>query len=256
MYKLQEMPFEDYMALANKVQREYAMSHPGLGRFGFGPIADGDHIPVGDFFQSDHCANVPMLICTTTAEWPSARDDAKKHASSKEEVIKMMAQGGGRMAPALGEEKAAAVYEAFAKAFPNKLPIEINDLVGSSRANALRTADLKAAQGAPVYVAWFDWQPPILDGRLHAFHTMDIAFWFMNTDVQVSHTGGGQYPRNLSKKMSKALYNFMATGNPNGKTGLPNWPAYTTEEGATMILADKSYVLNAPDREALAIMSR
>ena len=160
------------------------------------------------------------------------------------------------MAPALGEEKAAAVYEAFAKAFPDKLPIEINDLVASSRANALRTADLKAAQNAPVYVAWFDWQPPILDGRLHAFHTMDIAFWFMNTDVQVSHTGGGQYPRNLSKKMSKALYNFMATGNPNGKTGLPNWPEYTTEEGATMILADKSYVLNAPDREALAIMSR
>ena len=87
---------------------------------------------------------------------------------------------------------------------------------------------------------------------------MDIAFWFMNTDLQVSHTGGGQYPRNLSKKMAKALYNFMANGDPNigKKTGLPNWPAYTTEEGATMILEDKSYVLNAPDKEALAIMSR
>ena len=162
------------------------------------------------------------------------------------------------MAPALGEEKAAAVYDAFAKVFPDKLPIEINDLVASSRAGAIRTADLKARQSAPVYLAWFDWQPPILDGRLHAFHTMDIAFWFMNTDLQVSHTGGGQYPRNLSKKMSKALYNFMANGDPNKgkKTGLPQWPAYTTEEGATMILADKSYVLNAPDREALAIMAR
>ena len=256
MNKLQEMPFEEYMALANRVQREYAMTHPGLGRFGFGPIADGDHIPVGDFFQGEHCSNVPMLICSTTAEWPSARDDAKRHASSKEEVIQMIAQGGGRMAPALGEEKAAAVYEAFAKVFPKKLPIEINDLVSSSRSGVLNTANLKVKQNAPVYVAWFDWQPPILDGRLHAFHTMDIAFWFMNTDLQVSHTGGGQYPRNLSKKMAKALYNFMATGNPNGKTGLPNWPEYTPEEGATMILADKSYVLNAPDKEAIAIMSR
>ena len=258
MNKLQEMPFEDYMALANRVQMEYARTNPGLGRFGFGPIADGDHIPVGDFFQSDHCANVPLLICTTTAEWPSARDDAKKHASTKEEVIQMMSQGGGRFAPAISPDKAAAVYEAFAKAFPKKLPIEINDLVASSRANALRTADLKVKQGAPVYVAWFDWQPPILDGRLHAFHTMDIAFWFMNTDLQVSHTGGGQYPRNLSKKMSKALYNFMANGDPNvgKKTGLPNWPKYTTEEGATMILEDKSYVMYAPDKEALALMSR
>lgn len=258
MNKLQEMPFEDYMALANRVQMEYARTNPGLGRFGFGPIADGDHIPVGDFFQGDHCANVPLLICTTTAEWPSARDDAKKHASTKEEVIQMMSQGGGRFAPAISPDKAAAVYEAFAKAFPKKLPIEINDLVASSRANALRTADLKVKQGAPVYVAWFDWQPPILDGRLHAFHTMDIAFWFMNTDLQVSHTGGGQYPRNLSKKMSKALYNFMANGDPNvgKKTGLPNWPKYTTEEGATMILEDKSYVMYAPDKEALALMSR
>ena len=258
MNKLQEMPFEDYMALANRVQMEYARTNPGLGRFGFGPIADGDHIPVGDFFQSDHCANVPLLICTTTAEWPSARDDAKKHASTKEEVIQMMSQGGGRFAPAISADKAAAVYEAFAKAFPKKLPIEINDLVASSRANALRTADLKVRQGAPVYVAWFDWQPPILDGRLHAFHTMDIAFWFMNTDLQVSHTGGGQYPRNLSKKMSKALYNFMANGDPNKglKTGLPEWPAYTTEEGATMILEDQSYVMYAPDKEALALMAR
>ena len=257
MNKLQEMPFEEYMELANKVQREYAMTNPGLGRFGFGPIADGDHIPVGEFFQSDHCANVPLLICTTTAEWPSARDDAKKHASSKEEVIKMMSQGGGRFAPAISADKAEAVYNAFAKAFPKKLPIEINDLVASSRANALHTADLKVKQGAPVYVAWFDWQPPILDGRLHAFHTMDIAFWFMNTDLQVSHTGGGQYPRNLSKKMSKALYNFMANGDPNKglKTGLPEWPAYTTEEGATMILEDQSYVMYAPDKEALAIMN-
>ena len=258
MNKLQEMPFEEYMALANRVQREYAQSNPGLGRFGFGPIADGDHIPVGDFFQGDHCSNIPMLICTTTAEWPSARDDAKKHASSKEEVIKLMTQGGGRFAPAVPEDKAAALYEAFAKIFPNKLPIEINDLVASSRANALNTADLMVAKNAPVYVAWFDWQPPILDGRLHAFHTMDIAFWFMNTDLQVSHTGGGQYPRDLSKKMAKALYNFMVNGDPNvgKKTGLPKWPEYTTEEGATMVLEDKSYVLYAPDKEALEIMGR
>jgi para-nitrobenzyl esterase len=249
MNKLQEMPFEEYMALASRVQRAYAVNHPGLGRFGFGPIADGDHIPVGDFFQSEHCSNVPMLICSTTAEWPSARDDAKKHASSKDEVIQMIAQR-------VGDEKAAPLYEAFAKVFPDKLPIEINDLVASSRRGVLNTANLKVKQNAPVYVAWFDWQPPILDGRLHAFHTMDIAFWFMNTDLQVSHTGGGQYPRNLSKKMAKALYNFMATGNPNGKTGLPNWPEYTTEEGATMILADKSYVLNAPDKEAVEIMNR
>ena len=249
--KLQEMPFEDYMALANKAQREYTRTHPTAGRGGFGPVADGDHIPVGNFFESDHCANVPMIICSTTAERPSARDDAKKHASSREEVIEMLAQR-------VGADKAAEVYDAYAKIFPKKLPIEINDVIASSRSGVLNTANLKYKQGAPVYVAWFDWQPPILDGRLHAFHTMDIAFWFMNTDLQVSHTGGGQYPRNLSKKMAKALYNFMANGDPNvgKKTGLPEWPAFTPEEGATMVLEDQSYVLYAPDKEGIAIMNR
>ena len=49
----------------------------------------------------------------------------------------------------------------------------------------------------------------------------------------------------------------MANGDPNKglKTGLPEWPAYTTEEGATMILEDQSYVMYAPDKEALAIMN-
>ena len=77
----------------------------------------------------------------------------------------------------------------------------------------------------------------------------------MNTDLQVSHTGGGQYPRNLAKKMAKALNNFMRTGDPNGRTGLPEWPAYNPETGATMVLADKSYVLENPDKEALAIIA-
>ncbi len=249
IYKLQEMPYEEYMALANKVSRSFAQTHPNIGRAGFAPVADGDHIPEGKFFQSSHTNNVPMMICSTTAEFPSARDNAELHASSKEDVIKMFAKR-------VGEEKAASVYEAYAEIFPEKLPIEIYDVYTSSRNGVLTTAGLKIQQDAPVYVAWFDWQPRILDGRLHAFHTMDIAFWFMNTDLQVSHTGGGQYPRNLSKKMAKALNNFMRTGNPNGKTGLPNWPEFTAENGETMVLADKSYVLNNPDKKALSLIQQ
>ena len=112
------------------------------------------------------------------------------------------------------------VPRSTAAIFPDKLPIEVYDLANSSRAGALKAAGLRNSLGAPVYLAWFDWQGPLFDGRVHAMHTMDIAFWFMNTELQVSHTGGGQYPRNLAKKMAKALNNFMRTGDPNGRTGL------------------------------------
>ena len=100
-----------------------------------------------------------------------------------------------------------------------------------------------------VYLAWFGWNPPLFDGRLRAFHTMDIGFWFYNTDVQISHTGGGARPRNLAAKMAGSLAQFMKTGNPNGG-GLPEWPEYTAENGETMILDDVCDVKNDPDREA------
>lgn len=250
MHILQEMPYQEYRALADKVAREYSAKNGSVRRGGFSPVADDLHIPSGDFYApGSHSSNIPMIICTTTCEWPSAIDDAARHALTKEQVI-------AEMSERYGAEKAAAIYDAYAAIFPDKLPIEVYDLANSSRSGALKVAGLRNAIGAPVYMAWFDWQGPVFDGRVHAMHTMDIAFWFMNTDLQVSHTGGGQYPRNLSKKMAKALNNFMRTGDPNGKTGLPKWPAFDQESGATMVLADKCYVLDNPDKQALELTAR
>ena len=100
-------------------------------------------------------------------------------------------------------------------------------MIASNRKNAIALADAKSKQQAGVYMAWFGWQPPLFDNRMRAFHCSDICFWFYNTDLMLTHTGGGARPRKLSTKMSEALLNFMRTGNPNGGT-LPKWPAYTS----------------------------
>ena len=47
-------------------------------------------------------------------------------------------------------------------------------------------------------------------------------------------TGGGKEARELAKKMSTAWVNFAKTGNPNGGD-LPQWDAYTRENGNVMI---------------------
>jgi len=78
---------------------------------------------------------------------------------------------------------------------------------------------------------------------------MDIGFWFYNTDVQISHTGGGARPRKLAAMMSDALVQFMRTGDPNCDA-LPQWPGYSTANGETMLLDDTCEVKNDPDREA------
>ena len=98
-------------------------------------------------------------------------------------------------------------------------------------------------------MAWFGWNPPLFDGRMREFHCLDICFWLKNTDLMITHTGGGKRPRDLSMKMTDALLNFMRIGNPNC-AGLPEWPQYTAEKGATMMLNDVCEVVYDPDREA------
>jgi len=53
--------------------------------------------------------------------------------------------------------------------------------------------------------------------------------------------------------MSGTLLQFMKTGNPN-KGGLPEWKAYTSAKGETMVLNDQSELKDDPDREARKLM--
>jgi len=139
--------------------------------------------------------------------------------------------------------------DAYAGVFPGKKPIEIWSMVSSNRQGVVTLADAKSQQNPPVYVAWFCWQPPLFDNRMRAFHCSDICFWYYNTDLMLTHTGGGARPRKLSEKMAGALLQFMRNGDPNGG-GLPVWPRYTPENGEVMVLDDESEAMNDPDREA------
>jgi para-nitrobenzyl esterase len=150
--------------------------------------------------------------------------------------------------PRLGNE-AKEVIDAYAKALPDKKPVEIWSMVSSNRKSVVELADAKSKQQAPLFVSWFCWQPPLLDSRIRAFHCVDICFWCYNTDLLLSHTGGGARPRALSAKMAIYLLQSMKTGDPNSD-GLPVWPKYTSANGELMILYDVCEAKNDPDREA------
>jgi para-nitrobenzyl esterase len=141
------------------------------------------------------------------------------------------------------------VYDAYARAFPNAKPVEVMTLIASNRQAVVQTATAKSVQPAPVYVAWFGWEPNMFNGRMRAFHCLDICFWFYNTDLMLTHTGGGARPRALSEKMSDALLQFMRTGDPN-TDGLPEWPRFTPAKGELMVLDDVCEPMDDPDREA------
>ncbi len=243
--KLQDLSWEEYLALANRASQKLA-AETGT-RAGFGPIADGIHIPKGAFFSGNLPDEpvIPMIFCTTFHESNPNRDNASLEDITLDGVAERLSARFG--------DKAKAVVEAYAKNFPQYRPVELWAMIVSSRSGVVRNANIKVKQGAPVYVAWFGWCSPLFDGRQRAFHCSDICFWFYNTDLMYTHTGGGARPRSLSQKMAGALLNFLRNGDPNG-AGLPQWPLYTEENGETMVLNDVSEVQNDPDREARKVL--
>jgi para-nitrobenzyl esterase len=248
---LQALPWKEYLAAATRASQKLAQElGPGGGlRRGFNPVVDGVILPQHPYHPepAPTAAAIPMLICSTFDEQsPSWMDSALESVTLEQVVEKVKLRAG--FGPGLGD-KAGEVVAAYAKAFPGKKPVEIWSLVSSNRQSAVALADAKSRQPAPVYMSWFGWKPPLFDHRLRAFHCIDICFWFHNTDVMFTHTGGGARPRTLATRMARSLLQFMRTGDPNGG-GLPAWPRYTAARGETMVLDDVSTVKNDPDGEA------
>jgi para-nitrobenzyl esterase len=151
-------------------------------------------------------------------------------------------------------DKSDAVAAAYQKAYPDLKYTDWLYVDTIFRPGTIHTAQLKADQkGAPVYMYLFTWQSPVLDGRNRANHCMEVPFVFNNTEITEQVSGGGPEAYALADKVSQAWINFARTGNPNN-TKLPNWPVYSRENGAAMLLNAKSEVRNHHDEELMRLL--
>jgi len=242
--KLQQIPWLEFIQIANRAVTKLSdeAKKMGIQREGFSPVSDGIHLLNEPFFSTELSSDIPLIINTTFHEWTPSRADSSLERVTWEQVIE-------KLTPRFGE-KSNIVLAAYKKQFPSATPVEIWALILSNRKNAIAAADAKTNQAkASVYLSWFGWEPPLFDGRMRAFHCIDICFWFYNTDLMYTHTGGGKRPKALSQKMANSFLNFVRTGNPNGG-GLPQWAPYSIENGETMILDDVCLMQNNLDSEA------
>ena len=249
---LQHISYERLNAAGKKAIRKVSNDLKAEGKpttgLGWGPIHDGNFLP---YQTTDPAAmalskEIPLLVGSTKNEFtpfvPGTRDITMEGAKAN-----LQKKYG---------DKTDAYLAAVKKAYPETVkPSDYIDIDFNFRPLTVRQASGKAVPGAaPVYMYLFTWQSPVLDGAYKAMHCMEIPFVFDNINRCEEMTGGGQDAHILADKMSRAWIAFARTGNPNHK-GLPTWPQYTPENGATMILDNTNQVKNNPDKELLQIVS-
>ncbi len=126
-------------------------------------------------------------------------------------------------------EQIALLYPAATDAEATRAYLNIQrDRFFTGRARTWARA--QATGSAPAFLYFFRGPAPSPDrGHYGAFHAGEIAFVF-GTLSQTPHPMQDGDQR-LSDAMSSYWVNFATTGGPNGE-GLPEWPAYTTGDGA------------------------
>lgn len=100
------------------------------------------------------------------------------------------------------------------------------------------TANQMVKVGAPVYSYYMTYVAAARrDTQPGAAHTDDIAFVLQTLDNESDLDIVTAQDREVSELMSAYWVQFAKTGNPN-RTGLPEWPAYVSNDGPILEIGD------------------
>lgn len=214
---------------------------------GWAPVVDGQVLPHHPFnpVAPAISAHIPLMIGTNKDEAtlfllpdPGVRtlDEAGLHTRVQEFV----------------GEKADALIAAYRHVSPEASPSDIFLAIASDRMmrmDSITLAERKHAQGAaPVFMYLFTWETPALDGKLKSCHALEIPFVFDNLAHSGNFVGNAPECAGIAERMSEAWLAFARSGMPSAHN-LPDWPAYTPTERATMIFDATCRVTNDPGSE-------
>src|SRR4029077_1273997 len=126
------------------------------------PTTDGRILPSQPFdpVAPGISAGIPLLVGSVLNEQTHGINHPEYEDMTMGEVL--------RRARERFNDRGEAVIAAYQKLYPKAKPFDILSVVfaAQSRHNCVTQAERQAALGgAPVYMFWFTWQTPVLDGR-------------------------------------------------------------------------------------------
>jgi para-nitrobenzyl esterase len=204
------------------------------------PVVDGHTVPqqTWDPTAPEISADIPLIVgnCKDEATLFSKQNELLFHldeAGLRDHVVKA----------GIPQAHVDTLLAAYHRDYPQDSPSDIYFRISTDRGarwNAVRQAELRIAQRrANAYLYYFAWAPPVAGGKYRAFHTAEHPLTMRIVRFPESNE--------LSKQISGAWVAFARHGNPN-RRGLPEWPAYSTTERATMIYdVPQSAAVNDPN---------
>ena len=118
------------------------------------------------------------------------------------------------------------------------------------RMRSIQAAEIHSATGnGKTYMYQFEYETKGLNGAFGAFHGFDAAFMFNNLSTLgacLGDEGELAEAQALANSITDAWATFAHTGKPESP-GLPEWPEFDAEQRRTMMLNQRSEVVDDPD---------
>jgi para-nitrobenzyl esterase len=245
-----------YFSTTAAIARQ-AKGNEGLGNNAFNPVLDPDLLPAHPFHLTATriSEDVPIMIGWNKTE-------STVFSLGNDELFSLDEAGMRKRIEDLVGGDADRLIKLYRSTYPNMSPSAVYFHISSYSmmgAGSVAIAERKASLGkAPVYLYRFDWETPVMNGKLISPHGLEMPMVFDNVDRGgVALTGGGEDAKKLAARMSAAWIAFARNGNPNTlKSKLPQWEAYAVNKRATMIFNNNSSVVYDPLKDQREIFAK
>lgn len=220
--KLETVPYYELAQAYNKVSPAIAMQG---GYIGCMPRRNEYYLGEGPAHGfTKHATQIPLLIGTVFGEFVLPPMPFFKDEVSAEDLKAALSQRFNGQEEALAEE--------FKRAYPGKNVADLWSLDTIMRCPTKQFVKSFAEAGGAAYNYLFTLEFPYHHSTI-AWHCADIPFVFHNTEmIPVANIDG--VSDKLEMQVFEAVMNFARTGNPN-HAEIPEWPASTADDEATMI---------------------